>query len=355
MTGDVLLLTPTWGGHDGLSVLARQYASALHAITGGRLQVWTLVAHAHEAAHADEPIRVRDFGGRRGGLGRGALKAAFESRPRALVTLHVNQLPVAAPLSLAGVPLVHVLVGIEAWTPLGGVRAAVLRRAARTLAISSFTARQFAVANPDLAAADIAVVHPHTPRATPPGPSPVEGAGYALIVGRMAAEERYKGHDTLIEIWPSIRARAPGARLVCAGSGDDLPRLRALVAQLGLGEAITLTGDVSPAALSALYRDCAFLVMPSPREGFGLVFLEAMAAGRACIGGRGSAEEIIVAGTTGSIVDDSRDALREAILELFGSPETRTARGAAGCVRARSAFSRERFVEQLRALLAEVL
>jgi glycosyltransferase involved in cell wall biosynthesis len=105
-----------------------------------------------------------------------------------------------------------------------------------------------------------------------------------------------------------------------------------------------------------LYRDCAFLVMPSRREGFGLVFLEAMSAGRACVGAPGSAAEIIDAGTTGLIVNpDAAQDVAEAMATLFVDPDQRRRFGLAGCARARALFGRDRFVDALRALLQDSL
>ena len=56
----------------------------------------------------------------------------------------------------------------------------------------------------------------------------------------MSADERYKGHDELLDVWPALLARKPDARLVVAGDGDDRPRLESRAASLGLSHAVTL-------------------------------------------------------------------------------------------------------------------
>src|SRR5262249_54088385 len=157
------------------------------------------------------------------------------------------------------------------------------------------TARRFRAANPDLADRPIEICQLAV-RERDPAPVSFEPAvpcagPFALIVGRMMAEERYKGHDLLIDIWPSVVAAVPGAGLVVVGDGDDRARLHARAASLG--DRVSFTGHVSDGALARLYRDCAFFVMPSRDEGFGLVFLEAMQAGKACIGAMGAAAEVI--------------------------------------------------------------
>ena len=88
-------------------------------------------------------------------------------------------------------------------------------------------------------------------------------------------------------------SRHPDAVLAIAGDGDDRPRLEARVAALGITRAVRFLGRVDDDRLDELYRECRLFVMPSRDEGFGLVFLEAMRAGKPCIGGRGAASEII--------------------------------------------------------------
>jgi len=162
----------------------------------------------------------------------------------------------------------------------------------------------------------------------------------ALIVARMSADERYKGHDELLELWPGLLARTPGARLVVAGDGNDRQRLESRARSLGLSHAVTFVGRVSDTGLAALYDQCRFLVMPSRDEGFGLVFVEAMRAARACIGAPGAAAEIIQHDATGLIVDPaSPDDLSSAVSRLFDEPATCCRFGTAGRQRFLSTFT----------------
>lgn len=171
------------------------------------------------------------------------------------------------------------------------------------------------------------------------------GEDYALIVARMNADERFKGHDTLLDAWSAVRGAVPRARLVAVGGGDDVDRLRTRAAALGLGGAVRFTGHVSDATLAALRSHAAFFVMPSTNEGFGLVYLEAMRAGLACIGGStDAAAEIIVDGVTGLLVQpDSPQALAAAMSRLFLEPELAKRMGAAGRARAEREYTLARF------------
>jgi glycosyltransferase involved in cell wall biosynthesis len=344
-----LVVTPGLMGADGISAMSRLFVGAL-----APTRVLSLTDPP--SAKAGEGVGL---------IGAGGSKLRFASRVLALalrgqasaggalkevVCLHLRLATAARLLSGRGARLTVVLVGIEAWRPLRALERRALERADRILAISAHTLRRFRAANPSFAGRAISVCHlavgdtSDAPASGEPGP-------FALIVGRLAAEERYKGHDLLIEIWPHIVAQCPEARLVVAGNGDD--RLRLERAGAGLGSAARFAGRVTHAELTALYRDCAFFVMPSSDEGFGLVFLEAMRAGKACIGAPGAAAELIEDGVTGFVVDpDEPEQVLKAVIRLFQDPELAARLGRAGAERWAREFTEEAFARRLRALLA---
>jgi phosphatidylinositol alpha-1,6-mannosyltransferase len=176
-----------------------------------------------------------------------------------------------------------------------------------------------------------------------------------LIVGRMSSAERYKGHDELLESWSSVVRQCPGAQLVIAGQGDDVTRLREKAASLGLSNDVLFLGFVADGTLEALRRRVALFALPSRGEGFGLVYLDAMRAGLACIGGtHDAASDVIVHGETGVLVDPSdREALAASIVGLLRAPERRAAYGAAGKRRFEAEFTFERYCDRLRPILLD--
>jgi phosphatidylinositol alpha-1,6-mannosyltransferase len=267
-----------------------------------------------------------------------------------VLAMHAQLAPAALPLVLRGARLSVFIHGIEAWRRPGRLVTSTLRRAGVVVANSAYTAARFGDYNAGLAS-KVKVCYLGVGPGVPPAPEVVR-PGYALIVGRISAEERYKGHDRLIEVWPRLLQRVEAARLVVVGGGDDRARLESRVAQHGLGDAIRFLGRVSEAELQALYRDAAFLALPSSGEGFGIVLLEAMRAGRACLAGRGAAEEIVVDGVTGVIVDpwDPEDLL-QALERLFGDAAGRVRLGAAGAARFAERFTDLQFRARLRAAL----
>ncbi len=213
-------------------------------------------------------------------------------------------------------PYLVALYGIEVWRHLSGSRSRALRHASVRLATSHCTLAGARAVNRDFGPVEVL---PLCLEERPPT-GEVDGAlldragrDYLLIVGRMAATERYKGHHQLLQALQRLPAEVQPRRqaagnvrplLVIAGDGDDRPRLEALAATLGVADRVLFTGFVSEASLAELYARAAIFVMPSRGEGFGLVYLEAMRAARPCIGARASAAaEIIADGATGLLVD----------------------------------------------------
>jgi glycosyltransferase involved in cell wall biosynthesis len=332
-----------------MSALAAAFPSSL-------LAVWSL-AERRPAFTAGRAVTWGAAGSRLG-FAAHSVAGAFDHPRRAIViVMHAHLLPLAAPMMARGASVVSVLVGIEAWRRFSPLRARLYRRAHRRIAISAHTAREFRAANPALSACDIDICRPSLPPLAPALAARVAPQGpYALIVGRMASTERYKGHDRLLDVWSSVTAAVPEARLVIAGDGDDRPRLEARSRQLQLGGAVHFAGAVEPAALAALYRDAAMLVLPSPREGFGLVLLEAMSCGRACIAAPGAAQEIIDDGDTGLIVDPGQpQALAAAIVRLFRDPASAAAMGSRARRRVHDAFTPRRFADDLARVVGPIV
>jgi glycosyltransferase involved in cell wall biosynthesis len=267
--------------------------------------------------------------------------------------MHLHLAPLAMPLVKCGARLAVFLHGSEAWVPLGGLRTRVLKHSEIMLANSRHTIQHFKRVNPGFTDAAIGVCPLGVPPLGPIVPGACPKKPYALIVSRIVSTERHKGHDLLLDIWPSIRQRFTTARLVIAGDGDDRRRLEEKSVKLGLRDAVDFLGRVDEETLRRLYSNCAFFVMPSSRlEGFGLAFLEAMRAGKACIAGEGAAEEVTEHGVTGLIVpDQNRDALLEALGLFFSDPSLCARMGRAGQERYLHQFTEDHFRVRLLAAL----
>jgi glycosyltransferase involved in cell wall biosynthesis len=124
-----------------------------------------------------------------------------------------------------------------------------------------------------------------------------------LTVARLTSGDRYKGVQHLIEAMPAICAAVPGARLRVAGRGNDLPRLQALARRLSLEPFVEFLGFISDESLADELSACRLFALPSRKEGFGLVFLEAMACSRPCLGARSGGIPEVISANTGVLAD----------------------------------------------------
>jgi glycosyltransferase involved in cell wall biosynthesis len=173
-----------------------------------------------------------------------------------------------------------------------------------------------------------------------------------LFVGRLVP---YKGVDILLQAVKELDAVA-----LIVGDGPMRSGLEALAQQLGISDRVRFLGSVADAELAALYRACSVFVLPSVtrQEAFGVVQLEAMAAGRPVVStdvGTGVGW-VNRHGETGYVVPP-RDpvALREGIRRLLADPELQKSMGDAAMRRAGSVFSIERMIDGTLALYRDVM
>lgn len=155
-----------------------------------------------------------------------------------------------------------------------------------------------------------------------------------LTVGRL---QRRKGHDLVLQTLAQLGPESPPVRYVIVGGGPEEARLRQLSSELGVGDRVVFVGEVAAVELPRYYAAADLFVHPNrieqgDFEGFGLVLLEAAAAGLPVIAGAtGGTPEAVKNGTTGVLVSGvSIEELRSAVLELAGSPVRRRAMGEAG-------------------------
>ncbi len=190
---------------------------------------------------------------------------------------------------------------------------------------------------------------------TPGPPSPalraalrLDDAPVLLTVGRLAASERYKGHEAVFSVLGALRERHPGLVHLVAGDGDDRRRLEQVAAVVAPEGAVRFLGYVPDWELPDLYRSADLYVMPSTEEGFGIVYLEAAACGLRVVGGRGGGTADAIPESVGVIVDPTdRAALAAAILGELGKGRADAA--------AVEPYRRHHFAAAARALLARLL
>ena len=231
--------------------------------------------------------------------------------------------------------------GVEVWKPMTALRHRALLDADLVIAPSRHTARQLAEVqhipeerirvlawpmNPAfLRMADV----PEglsLPRAFPQG-------RVILTVGRWAASERYKGADELIHATAALRSTNPNLHLLVVGDGDDLPRLQKLAADLNISDCVRFLKNLSREEIAACYSHADIFALPSTGEGFGFVFLEAMAFAKPVVAvNYGGTTDLVEDGINGLLVPP-RDTQRlvRALNCLLNDESRRVELGRRGC------------------------
>ena len=332
----VLVTSGTGTAFGGMGVVSEMIVDAL-----GPMRIWR---HHHLWAGAI----------RRGALWLRAFSGIWPA-PRLVLYEHLDlSILHAAVPGLGRVPYVVYLHGVEAWRQLDARRKSALLRASLLLANSETTVTSARHANPWLPR--VAVTHLGVRRALRPSTPLAAREPMALMVGRMASKERYKGHDQMFDAWPTIRAAVAEATLLIAGGGDDEPRLRARARDEGL-EGVQFLGHVGDAELPELYRRSRLFLFPSLREGFGLVAAEAATHGAAVLGLRGTVIEELFPGGHGTVLADRQEAayLASAAIPVLSDPARAQAIADAGRERVESVFLVEHYGARLRLALAEWL
>jgi phosphatidylinositol alpha-1,6-mannosyltransferase len=297
----------------------------------------------------------------------GAMRAAGR-RPELVLALHPHLARVVWAMrarsgKFRSVVFTH---GVEVWRPLGGLRGAALRRADLVTGPSADTLQHLISEqhlppekvqilpwglDPDLEER-LATAAP----VSPPPEFPIIGR-VVLTVGRWDRNEQYKGADTLIAALPHVLGAAPDTTLALIGDGNDRPRLEQLARQLDVLEHTRFLSGLTPDELFACYAHCDVFALPSRGEGFGLVFLEAMAHGKPVIGGaHGGIPDIVVDGETGLLVPHGDvPRLAQALELLLANPSRAREMGERGKDRVAKMFSFAQFQSRLVGMLASVL
>lgn len=326
-----LLLSPELFLHEGgIARIMRLYLKALCAFCD---RVDSVVLNDEPgpeprlARYAND--RLREHVGcqrRKGRFVRETLRLAKDADT--VVCAHLHQLAIAWLARCRHRRLKYYLVahGIEVWRPYSAIERRALRGAHRILCISEYTRRQMLRFCPGLEPARLVVV-PNTfdPHFAPELNDQLSTAPFALprvlTVGRLATSDTYKGFDTLIEAMPILRQVHPTARLRIVGKGDDLPRLTGLAQRLGVAGSVDFLGPISDEALRAEYAACDLFALPSRKEGFGLVYLEAMTYGKPCVGARAGGVPEVINDDVGQLVEyGNLHDLAAAIADLVRHP-----------------------------------
>jgi phosphatidyl-myo-inositol dimannoside synthase len=286
----------------------------------------------------------------------GLLEGVVKTSPQLILCAHTNFSPIAYFTHiLTGIPYWLFVYGMESWDLRSKYQIKALRRADKIISISGYTRDRLLTEQKldpakvvllpctfDLERFQIAAKPVHLLEKFNLKPEqPV-----ILTVARLDSVERYKGYDQILLALQQIRVVLPNVHYILVGQGNDRSRIETLIQRLNLQDCVTLAGFVRDEELGDYYNLCDVFAMPSKREGFGIVYLEALACGKPTLGGnQDGAIDALCHGSLGALVnpDDvteiaqtlvqilqgtyanrliyQPEALRQKVIEIYGFDE----------------------------------
>ncbi len=171
--------------------------------------------------------------------------------------------------------------------------------------------------------------------------APPSGPPRILCVGRLVPE---KGFETAVRAFAMLRESVPAAELWLVGEGPERQSLEAMAREAGLGREVHFWGRLKPDRVWRLLEQSRVVFVPSRREAFGLVALEAALAGRPVVASSTNGlREVVVDGLTGCLVPPGDpSAMAAAAVPLMLNPALAARMGSVARRRARALFGAER-------------
>lgn len=310
----LLLVTDAYGGHGGIAYYNRCMAEALQQMP--EVTEVVVVPRVTRFTPAAIPAGIRFVASAAGSKWRflRAVARLCKESFDLLICGHVNLLPLAAPLAaLLRVPLVLQVHGIDVWRQPSPLTRFLVRHVGAVWSVSAVTRDRMNT----WAALPLAryTVMPNTVRLERFGLAPrradlvaryrLEGRKVIMTLARLAGFERYKGIDEILNVMPALLAIEPAIIYVVAGDGDDQRRLEDRAAALGIADHVVFAGYVDESEKADFLRLADVFALPGRGEGFGIVYLEALACGVPVVG---------------SQLDGSREALRDGALGELANP-----------------------------------
>jgi glycosyltransferase involved in cell wall biosynthesis len=259
------------------------------------------------------------------------ISKGLQQRPDLIIATHLHFTVAAYWLKrLTGIPYWTVAHGIEAWDIKNPTIKTALQHADLILAVSGYTRDRLLKEqnlNPNKVALLLNTFDSSRFKGAPKPSYLLEKhrlkpeQPIILTVARLEKGEQYKGYDKILRVLPQIREKIPTIHYIIVGKGDDRPRIEQLIVRLGLQDSVTLAGFVPDEQLCDYYNLCNVFAMPSKKEGFGIVYLEALACGKPVLAGnKDGAIDALCHGELGALVNpDDIKEITEILIKILHS------------------------------------
>lgn len=352
------ILSDAYGGRGGIARFNRDLLEALCTYPAMEEMVAypRVVPDPPEAMPAKLDYCTEAAGGMKAFL-QAVGREVWSGRYDGVICGHIHLLPFAFAAARRGrVPLLLIIHGLEARDPSAQWLANQLVNTVDAfVSVSHFTKRRFV----DWSGVDAAKGHvvPNCIDRSQFGEGLVpsylekryglEGRTILFTLGRLPDQELKKGHDEVLEVLPDLAREIPDIAYLIAGDGPDRSRLEQKAETLGVADRVVFAGYIPEEEKADHYRLADAFVMPGRTEGFGIVYLEALACGVPVVASSADASrEAVRDGQLGVIVDPDDDAsikagIREALARPRGVPD------------GLDAFSTERFTERWHRVIEE--
>lgn len=314
------LVSDAFGGHGGIARYNQDLLSALSKCSSVS-KIITLPRSQHEpAGQLPEKVIQLPAIPNRFHYAAAAVRHAHHMPTEMIVFCgHLYMAPLARIISIKrNAPIWLQAHGVEAWSKPNRNIAWGARGSQLLTAVSRHT-RNTILANWWEGAAEMIRVLPNTLDARfHPGPKSqaiiaqhgLNGRKVILTVSRIVKSESYKGHEYVLAAMARLRPKHPNLTYLIAGTGDNINHLREIAKGLGVEKHVSFIGHVPDEQLPDYFRTADVFVMPSLKEGFGIVYLEAAACGLPVIAGnRDGSVDALADGAIGTLVDPQDTAM----------------------------------------------
>lgn len=329
------LVTDAFGGRGGIAKFNRDFLTALCEISEvERIIAYPRIVNEEIDSLPDKLVY------RAGGINSKfkyiytLIKDSFkDGKSDYLICAHINLLPFAYFLKLLGFckKIILTVHGIEVWKKQSFFAGYFVQRTDLLISVSSFTllkmskwmnvekVKHFILPNSiDLNQFSVReknndLIEKHD----------LKNKKIILTLGRLAGKERGKGFDQVLELMPMLLKADSTIRYIIAGDGIDRKRLEAKALSLGVTKEVVFTGYLEENMKADFYRLADLFVMVGEGEGFGIVYLEALACGTPAIGSiLDGSQEALLGGELGRLVNPyDLEELMKNILEVLERKE----------------------------------
>jgi phosphatidylinositol alpha-1,6-mannosyltransferase len=337
----ILYTLQTFSSTGGIQKMTRTLAHSLYLLAERNnwdFKLWSAYDSSRDIMPQYLPSEnFKGFGGNRPEFVLKTISAA--AKPDIIILSHINLAIIGLLIKTINPKCQIWLIahGIEVWRPLSRLKKLFLKHCDKIICVSGFTMQEMIrrhQVDPACCTVLNNAVDPFMPL-----PQSFTKPAHLLkrynlsaenkvifTLTRLATTEQYKGHDQVIQVVSKIKRKFPGIKYILSGQYDpeEEIRIRQLITKYKVEKEVILTGFIEESELADYFLLGDLFVLPSKKEGFGIVFIEALACGLPVIcGNADGSNDAIYHGELGKAIDaDAPSELEDAITEYLTTPLT---------------------------------